>query len=147
MPFVAGNEIQAFCPDCGTDSANTVIEVHGGLVLKVRCMTCKVENRYHRPHGPPLPEKKAKTPRRAATKTTKRTKRGDPPGPPPEWVERAMGKQDEDFRVYSMKESYRLHELVGHPKFGTGVVTEVRPEGKIEIAFREGRKILVHSRA
>jgi len=147
MPFVAGNEIQAFCSNCGKDTNNTVIEVHEGLVFTVRCMECKETYQYQRPHGPPRPEKEAKPPKKPRS-TTKRTKKkkAEPAGPPREWDDLVLGQDPEMFVPYSMKESFQVNDLLLHGKFGQGVVTEVRPDDKIDVAFREGHKILVHQR-
>ncbi len=148
MPFVAGNEIQAFCPTCGRDTDQTVIEVHSGLVLQVRCMTCKEVHPYKRPHGPLRPKKQAKTPRsrpRAAKKKTQKAKAA-PAGPPKEWDDLVLGKDPELFTPYSMKQTFELNELLVHPKFGQGVVTELRDGNKIEVAFHEGYKTLIHNR-
>lgn len=57
-----------------------------------------------------------------------------------------MGREPEAARKYSIKETFDLHDVIEHKNFGYGVVTAVAPDGKIEVAFREGRKKLVHDR-
>lgn len=143
MPFVAGNEIDAFCDRCNKDTPHTVIEVHSGVVQEVRCMHCKDNHRYQRPHSVPKPKKKAAKPRqRRAVK-----RRKEPAGPPQEWQDRIMGREPEDAKPYSIKTTFELNDVIEHKKFGFGVVTGLDPEGKIEVAFRENRKILVHGRS
>jgi ribosomal protein L44E len=143
MPFVAGNEIDAFCERCNKDTPHTVIEAHSGLVHEVRCMACKATHRYQRPHSVPKPKKPAAKPRqRRAVK-----KRAAPAGPPPEWQDRIMGREPENAKPYSIKTTYDLNDVIEHTKFGFGVVTGLYPDGKIEVAFREALKVLVHGRA
>jgi hypothetical protein len=147
MPFVAGNDIQAFCTTCKGDRGHTVIEAHDGLVLRVRCMQCKEEHQYKRPHGPPPPEKKAaRAPRQRDRAPRRPAARASTPGPAAEWLDKVFGKDPDVFRVYSMKDSYAVSDLVSHPRFGLGVVAALRGGDKVEVLFREGARTLVHNK-
>ena len=37
-------------------------------------------------------------------------------------------------------------DVIEHTKFGYGLVTEIRAEGKMEVLFKEGTKLLVCGR-
>jgi hypothetical protein len=47
---------------------------------------------------------------------------------------------------YNMRSKFGLAVAIQHPKFGVGFVTAATPE-KIEVAFQEGGRALVHNRA
>lgn len=148
MPFVAGNDIDAHCPRCGRDRTHTVIVVHNGLVQEVRCCECKEVHPYKRPHVEkrPVPEKPARAPR---TRQPGRPARAEPrvSGPPAAWEEKVIGCDREAVRPYSARDAFSVDDVVSHPKFGLGVVTELQPDGKIDVAFKEGIRRLVHGRA
>ncbi|MFW5738930.1 MAG: hypothetical protein ACOC1F_01045 [Myxococcota bacterium] len=63
---------------------------------------------------------------------------------PASWTEAVEGKNDTDFRAYSVRESYVMGDGVSHPKFGPGVVVEVEPN-KMAVLFESGERRLVHS--
>lgn len=144
MPFVAGNDIEAHCPKCNIDREHTVMVVHGGVVHEVRCTECRDVHPYKRPHKPKKPTK-AKKP--AATKR-KRTKKAAPKekGPPAEWQELVFGRDPEEARPYSLKETFEIRELIFHTKFGLGVVTDLHDHDKLSVAFKDGMKKLIHGR-
>jgi len=47
-------------------------------------------------------------------------------------------------RVYSPKVHFSLGEVIEHPKFGAGTITADGGEGKIDVAFADGKRTLVH---
>jgi hypothetical protein len=147
MPFVAGNDIDAHCPRCGRDRTHTVMVVHNGLVQEVRCRECKEVHPYKRPHVEkrPAPAKPAK----ARPRQPRQSARAAPKvqGPPAAWEEKVIGCDREAVRPYTARESFAVDEVLSHPKFGLGVVTELQPDGKIDVAFKEGIRRLVHARA
>jgi hypothetical protein len=59
------------------------------------------------------------------------------------WEESVEGKPDPDFTLYMMTERFTKGQLILHPKFGKGIVTDVEPL-RVEILFQEGKKKLGH---
>jgi hypothetical protein len=49
-------------------------------------------------------------------------------------------------RVFSIKETFEVGDLVTHPKFGSGVVSARLPDGKVTIDFPDGARTLIHGR-
>lgn len=49
-------------------------------------------------------------------------------------------------RRYAASERFEVGETVEHPKFGSGTVTRIGLDGKIEVVFGEERRVLVHAR-
>jgi hypothetical protein len=68
---------------------------------------------------------------------------GKAPEPEKTWAEQVEGKADDAFAPYALTTRFGKGQLLTHPKFGKGVVTNV--EGaRIEVLFEEGAKKLGH---
>jgi len=143
MPFVAGNHIQAFCSKCKADKEQVVLELWEGQVRKVRCTACDHEGTYKRPHHPDaaVPEKS-----KGAGGKEKKKKRGKAAQPKDEWKEALAGKENEEAKPYVPAETYKANERLDHAAFGIGVVMRVISATKMEVLFKEGRKIMVCGR-
>jgi hypothetical protein len=58
------------------------------------------------------------------------------------WERAVTGKLLGDFIKYNVKASFKVGDLVKHPKFGDGVVTTIIDAHKVEILFKdEPRKL------
>ena len=66
-----------------------------------------------------------------------------PAMPEKTWEEAMEGRPDDAFAAYSMTSRYAKGQLVTHPKFGKGVVTEA-DASRVEILFQDGKKKLGH---
>ncbi len=154
MTANAGKEVDAWCTKCRMDLNHRVVAAVGGAPKRVECLTCHTQHNYRPPKGAkepipkgtdvPTPKKagaKAKTTK--ATKTTKGTKGGSRAS---EWDKRVSGQVEASFTVYTPRTTFKLDELIRHTKFGDGFVSEVNPDGKIAVIFRDGEKTLVHGR-
>jgi hypothetical protein len=68
---------------------------------------------------------------------------GKAPEPEKTWTEQMEGKGDDAFVAFDLAARYTKGQLLAHPKFGKGVVTNV--EGaRIEVLFEAGPKKLGH---
>ena len=59
------------------------------------------------------------------------------------WEQATENQPEEAFIVYAMTNRYTKGQLVLHPKFGKGIVTDVEAS-RVEILFQEGKKKLGH---
>ena len=122
---------------------HTIVAMVGEVIVKVECNTCRSTHKYH----PPKEAKAAKAP--SASRTTRtastapRREKKDPVAEAiAEW-EALEASIDPDRAVpYDMNASYRTKSIVSHPTFGLGIVQQVLPPNKIEVLFKEGRKLL-----
>jgi hypothetical protein len=57
-----------------------------------------------------------------------------------------MGRSADEFLAYTMDQAFAAGQLVRHPRFGDGVVVEVRDPGKVSILFESGTRTLAHNR-
>jgi hypothetical protein len=69
-----------------------------------------------------------------------------PTAPEKTWEEATDGKGDDDFTAYAMSQKFTKGQLIQHPKFGKGVVTDVEAV-RVEILFQEGKKKLGHGQS
>jgi hypothetical protein len=49
-------------------------------------------------------------------------------------------------KPYEFREHYHENVIVTHPKFGRGFVSEVLSDSKVEVTFKDARRVLVHNR-
>jgi hypothetical protein len=167
MAVKVGEDIEAWCTKCRTDTIHVVVALKPGVAeaKRVECKECHGQHNYHAPKmGPPkekpaapavhnrtaaarAPAKPAAPPKLAPPRPAKPAKPA-PAAPATgarEWLRRmdelAM-RRDVVVRDYSMRETFAAGEPVQHPKFGKGVVLEVLESNKVAILFEEGRKVL-----
>ena len=169
MAFKVGEDIDAWCTKCRTDTLHVVVALKPGVAepKRVECKECHGQHMYHAPKiGAPkqaaaapvainrtaaarTPPKPA-TPRAASTKVPKLSKASAAaaaaaPFSAREWQRRMDElaiRSDAAIRSYSMREVFGAGEPIQHPKFGKGIVIEVLETNKIAILFEEGRKVL-----
>ena len=132
-----GSDIDAYCPKCKADTAHTVISKYEDEVRKVQCSTCGDVHAFRKPRG----EVEEEGPEPVASKKRQVHRK-------PTWQEamdKAGNRGINNARPYSIRDHYREGELVSHPKFGVGFVTEIT-ENKAEVTFQDERRVLVHNR-
>lgn len=143
MSIKVGDEIDAKClPSCGPGLVlgHTVVAMDGDRIVKVKCNTCTKTHTYRSPDSA--------SEATAAKRKVARKKR-----------EEAAAAAAVDFDVlcqkvdlstaskYSIKSNLEVHQVVEHPKFGTGIVFALKEDGKAEVVFRDGPRVLIHGRA
>src|SRR5262249_2575501 len=68
-----------------------------------------------------------------------------PPKPKPTW-DQVMAKSKKPPRPYGISDHFKELEVISHPKFGIGYVTELIGDDKIEVTFQADKRVLVHNR-
>lgn len=129
-----GAEVEAFCPKCKADTAHVVMSKYEDEIRKVQCNPCGDVHTFRKPRGeseedsaePPVSKKRA-------------------PKAKPTW-EQMMAKSKKEPKLYMVADRYSDNELISHPKFGVGFVSDVIGNDKIEITFQSERRVLVHNR-
>jgi hypothetical protein len=133
-----GSEIEAFCPGprCKADTHHTIVSMYEDEVRKVQCSVCSDVHPYRKPRGEAAEDTAESSSRRVTRKPT--------------WEE-AMGQvTDQELarcRPYSIRDTYKEYDVVAHPTFDVGFVTELLPDNKVEVTFKDERRVLVHNRA
>jgi len=137
--LAAGDCIEARCTRCRALLNHTIVAMVGEKVIRVECNTCRGIHNYHG-------EKVARTPVASPTRTTAPAPRKGKKDPGAtdreEWEALRPAMEPERALPYDMNGKYRVNSLVAHPVFGLGVVKLVIPPNKIQILFRDGKKLL-----
>lgn len=120
-----GGDVDAYCGKCKETREHVIAAVNpDGSIGRVECRTCRSNHIYR--------ERSAKT---AATRSSTRGARKE---------STPMIEDNGPLRAYSMQERFAAGDRVDHPKFGLGVVVEVRA-GKIDVKFGREVKTLIHA--
>jgi hypothetical protein len=135
-----GGEIDAHCNRCELNLAHTILAMVGSTVKRVQCNTCGSQHMYRGEQ--PL----RKTQSFAAPKkpTTPRTPRSEVKVVG--FDELLKGKDLTRAKKYSIRETYKVDDVVDHPTFGFGIVSAVRQD-KVDITFKVEVKTLAHGKA
>jgi len=145
--YSAGDEVDAKCSKCKIDGvgdvvAHTIIAMKADKIARVKCNTCTAEHAYR---APPSASEATAAKRRAERKTTK-TAPITPKTTPSEFDAITADKDLATAVKYSIKMELKINDIVEHPKFGVGVVTEIREHQKAHVAFQDGGRVLVYAR-
>jgi hypothetical protein len=130
-----GSDVEAYCPKCKADTTHVVISKYEDEIRRVQCNPCGDVHSFRKPRGEvedDVPEPIAAKKRAMLKKATWEeffAKHGDKPGKP-----------------YEFRENYSENAIVTHPKFGKGFVSELMSDSKVEISFKDARRVLVHNR-
>lgn len=117
-----GGEVETLCGKCKETREHVIAALNDkGEIARVQCRVCG-SNHIYRPR---------KTTRTTTTRTTRSRKDSTP-------------EPSGELRPYSMQERFAAGDGIMHPKFGVGVVVEVRA-GKIDVKFGREVKTLVHA--
>jgi hypothetical protein len=129
----SGAEIDAYCPKCKSDTSHVVVHKYEDEIRRVQCTPCGDVHPFRKPRG--ADEEEAPEP--VVKKRPAKAK--------PTW-EQVMAKPRKEIKPYVISQEYKDGDLISHPTFGNGFVSESIGLDKIEITFQSGRRILVHNR-
>lgn len=135
----AGDIVETNCTKCKALMNHTIVAMVGELIVKVECNTCRSTHKYHPPK-----ETKAPAAPRASRGTTAvpRPKKNPAAEAAAEW-EALQATIDPDRAVpYDMNAPCRAKSLISHPLFGLGIVQKITSPNKMEVLFKDGRKLL-----
>lgn len=136
LPAVARN-INLACKKCGVDRYFVVVAHTTSTSAKVKCEVCGAQKTYKLPS-----EKKPRVASEKAAAKRAATKKADHSAL---WNELKTQIGTDNVVNYNMKMKYAMAAAIEHPKFGLGFVTNSFHD-KIEVAFQEGGRFLVHNR-
>jgi len=136
-PIKVGGEIEAWCTSCKQEKWHVVVAMVGQKPAKVECIGCHKQHAFRAAPG----TKPERAPRaRASSASTVAA------APPLEDVTAELKAGAATAKPFSVRERYAVGEFVRHPSFGVGKVTALPAPQKMEVAFLDGRKLLMHDR-
>jgi hypothetical protein len=130
-----GSDVEAYCPKCKADTTHVVISKYEDEIRRVQCNPCGDVHSFRKPRGEAeedMPEPVAARKRALLKKLT--------------WEEFFAKHGEKNAKPYEFRDTYRENNILFHPKFGKGYVSEIVSESKVEITFADARRILVHNR-
>ena len=122
-----GQEIEAFCARCKGDTPHTIVSRYDDEIRRVRCNTCEDIHAFRRPRGEDGEES-------AEPQVKKKTLKAKPT-----W-EQVMSKKKSVPRPYNGDEVYCDLDVITHPVFGVGFVSELIGQNKVEVTFQHDKR-------
>lgn len=133
LPAVARN-INLPCKKCEIDRFHVVVAHLTPTSAKVKCEVCGRTSTFKLP--------KAQARKKPGLK--KASKKSEPDYGAI-WNDLKTQIGTDKIVNYNMKTKFQLANAINHPKFGIGFVTNATPE-RVEVAFADGSRALVHNR-
>jgi Zn ribbon nucleic-acid-binding protein len=130
-----GSDVEAYCPKCKADTTHVVISKYEDEIRRVQCNPCGDVHSFRKPRG----EVEDDVPEPIAAKKRALLKK-------PTWEEFFAKHGEKNGKPYEFRENYSENTIVTHPKFGRGFVSEVMSDSKVEVSFKDARRVLVHNR-
>src|SRR5262249_17918348 len=129
-----GAETEAHCPKCKADTTHVVVSKYEDEIRRVQCNPCGDVHAYRKPRG-----EEEETPEPGPV--SKKKQKAKPT------TEQIMAKQkNKPPRAYAIGEYFKENEVLSHPKFGVGYVSENIGDDKIEVSFQTDKRVLIHNR-
>lgn len=128
LPEVAKN-IYLPCKKCEVDTYHKVLAHKTEVSCKIQCEVCDKKATF-----------RIRKPKSTKTRTRKKTL-----SPEEIWANLKAKIGDSGAADYNMGTSFAVDTSLNHKKFGLGFIVAVEAQ-KIEVAFEDGAKFLVHNR-
>lgn len=129
-----GAEVEAHCPKCKADTQHVVVSKYEDEIRRVQCNPCGDVHPYRKPRGESDEEEAAPPVKKKAVKAK------------PTWDQVMAKHAKKQPKAYQLGEFFKEMEVLSHPKFGVGFVTENIGDDKIEVTFKDDKRVLVHNR-
>jgi hypothetical protein len=130
-----GSDVEAYCPKCKGDTTHVVISKYEDEIRRVQCNPCGDVHSFRKPRG----DVEEDVPEPIAAKKRALMKK-------PTFEEFFAKHSEKHAKPYEFREHYHENVIVTHPKFGNGFVSEILSDSKVEVTFKDGRRVLVHNR-
>ena len=126
-----GTPIESWCTQCKADHPHVVATLKtDGTLNKVQCNACQFVHVYRKPKS----EAAQAAARKSSGTAPKRRKKADAA------VSEAEASK---ARPYAMDSTFQAGDVIEHGRFGFGRVVNLKPGGKMEVAFSDSTRILV----
>ncbi|MBI5572370.1 MAG: hypothetical protein HY914_20670 [Desulfomonile tiedjei] len=145
-----GDDVEAWCTRCRMNLNHRVIAVVGAEIQRVHCLTCGGDHKYHPTKGGQTPRSETRAIKVPSGSSTPRPRKSGDKGASKafgEWSTFMRDMPDGTIpRAYNVSEAYAIAEYIEHREFGTGRVLSVLGAERIEVIFKDGRKVMVCNR-
>ncbi|MBL8919298.1 MAG: hypothetical protein JNJ54_10585 [Myxococcaceae bacterium] len=138
-PIRVGGEVDAHCNKCELNLAHTILAMVGTSIKRVQCNTCGSQHMF-RGQQPLQKVASFAAPRKPSAPRTPRSQVVTIG-----FDELLKGKDLTKAKKYSIRETFKVDDVVDHPTFGFGIVSAVRTD-KVDITFKAEVKTLAHGK-
>ena len=128
----AGDHITSKCTKCKDTTNHTIVAMVGETVARVECNTCGGIHNYRN-----VVTKKTTTRSKTSSAKPVKTSRIEA-----KWEDLLTEADPTDAIPYNIQMSIKNGDLIQHPSFGLGCVTNTIKPNKMEVVFRTGTKLL-----
>jgi len=148
-----GDDIESICGKCG-DVWHVVVAKVGAKIVKVQCKQCGALHRHRPPAGKSAPagattSSSARPARETPASSSRTPARASktPRAPRPSEGPLVEADPSRPVRAYKATGEFTPGDRIQHPTFGVGIVeTSSAAEGKIQVFFPAGRRVLVQAK-
>ena len=153
MSYRVGGDVDYRCTRCKMELAHTILAMVDGVPVQVKCNTChstrkfRVKLRRTSSSSTRRAPTRSSSSRSSSSRTVGARKVLSSDARTEHWAE-LMAKADAGNvarRVYNMRETFEVGQVIDHNKFGAGVV-EALVDRKIRVIFNDGERLLIHGR-
>ena len=139
-----GDDVEAWCTRCRMNLNHRVVAVVGNSVQRVQCLTCGGDHKYYPPKYRQEQEPERRHLRLVPTEKGRKPVDKAAARAQSEWST-FMKDMAPDYspRPYSASGSFKQAEFIEHPVFGIGKVLDLVGAEKMQVIFKDGRKILI----
>jgi len=130
-----------------------IVAVVGSSPAKVECMGCGKQHQYRAQPPGTKPTRAAggegasvRTPRAPSAAAAARAAAAEEAARANAEMQARIASADRDALTYNAKTKFEIGQAVRHPTFGVGIVVAHPAPQKMEVAFREGARLLLHDR-
>ena len=141
--YKAGDEVDSKCTKCKMVLAHVIVAMVGDAIARVKCNTCGGEHAYR----PPPSASEATAKKRRAERKSSNIERIGTRASASDYEVLMKGKDAGTAQPYKPTMVLNRDDVITHPKFGVGLVTEIKEGQKAHVAFPDGGRILVYGRA
>jgi hypothetical protein len=137
-----GDNIDSYCLKCKLLLAHVIMFKVDGVVNRVKCKTCGAEHKYRKSVPALKTDAAVRTPGAA---------RGRKPAPPKVTVNDAPRRWElkshniphgTSILDYSVKNTYKVNNVINHPKFGVGFVEKIGSDKSVFVLFNDTVRLM-----
>lgn len=153
-PLKAGGEVDSWCTKCRLVLNHRIIAMMGNKPVRVECSTCGSHHNFRALAPGEKPAASAKP------ASGSRSSSAEPRAPRMSsatkaeqarvtrelsWEKAVTGRAVNDFRRYTIYETFAEGDLIRHSKFGDGLITRIIDPSKVEVLFKDETRTLAQS--
>ena len=137
-----GDNIDAYCLKCKLVLAHVIMFKVDGVVNRVKCKTCGAEHKYR--GAVPGVKKSAAVRSPGVGRVKKPTAVKEAVNNAPlQWDLKSRNLPPETaIRDYTIKDTYKVNQVINHPTFGIGFVEKVASDKSVYILFHDAVRLM-----